>query len=81
MEVREGEGEQLIMFCTWKEEIRFAICPILTSCLSVVEVMKEDEAILLTGAERYSDYKGYGLCRVLLISMTLLMALVATPLD
>lgn len=43
-----------------QEEIRFLICPeLIISCL-VCEKMEKNEAILIIGAERYSDYQGYG---------------------
>jgi poly(ADP-ribose) glycohydrolase len=43
-----------------QEEIRFMINPeCLVSCL-LCEAMAKDEAILITGAEQFSSYKGYG---------------------
>ncbi|KAH7721575.1 hypothetical protein AAVH_10874, partial [Aphelenchoides avenae] len=43
-----------------QEEIRFLICPeMIVSCL-VCEKMEPNEAIFIIGAERYSDYEGYG---------------------
>lgn len=43
----------------FQEEIRFLICPeMIVSCL-LCEKMAPDEAILIIGAERYSDYEGY----------------------
>jgi len=42
-----------------QEEIRFLICPeMIISCL-ICEKMQPDEAILIVGAERYSNYDGY----------------------
>lgn len=44
----------------FQEEIRFLICPeMIVSCL-VCEKMEPNEAIFIIGAERYSDYEGYG---------------------
>lgn len=40
-----------------QEEIRFAICPELTVSMLLCAYMKDDEAIILTGAERFSNYK------------------------
>uniref|UniRef100_A0A914LEV2 poly(ADP-ribose) glycohydrolase n=1 Tax=Meloidogyne incognita TaxID=6306 RepID=A0A914LEV2_MELIC len=43
-----------------QEEIRFLICPELIISCFVCEKMEKNEAILIIGAERYSDYQGYG---------------------
>jgi len=42
-----------------QEEIMFAVCPELLVSLIFCEKMMESEAILLTGAEMFSNYTGY----------------------
>eukprot|EP00741_Cyanophora_paradoxa_P013031 tig00020675_g12585.t1 len=42
-----------------QEEIRFALSPECLVSMLVCPVMKDDEAILISGTERYSDYRGY----------------------
>ena len=42
-----------------QEEIRFALCPELIAGMALCAAMRDDEALLMTGAERYSDYEGY----------------------
>lgn len=42
-----------------QEEIRFAVCPELTVSLLLCEVMKENEAIIISGFERFSSCSGY----------------------
>ncbi|XP_049820931.1 poly(ADP-ribose) glycohydrolase isoform X2 [Aethina tumida] len=42
-----------------QEEIRFIICPELIISRLFVEQMGDQEAVVITGAERYSDYTGY----------------------
>ncbi|VDD90931.1 unnamed protein product, partial [Enterobius vermicularis] len=43
-----------------QEEIRFLICPeLILSCL-FCERMSENEAIFISGAQRFSNYTGYG---------------------
>lgn len=42
-----------------QEEIRFVICPELFVTKLFCECLKPNEAILITGVERYSDYTGY----------------------
>lgn len=42
-----------------QEEIRFVICPELLVTKLFCECLKPSEAILVTGAERYSNYTGY----------------------
>ncbi|KAL3101038.1 hypothetical protein niasHS_001498 [Heterodera schachtii] len=42
-----------------QEEIRFLICPELVVACLICERMDDNEAILLLGAERFSDYRGY----------------------
>ncbi|XP_063697469.1 poly(ADP-ribose) glycohydrolase-like [Culicoides brevitarsis] len=42
-----------------QEEIRFVICPELLVSMLFVECMKPNEAVLVTGAERFSNYSGY----------------------
>lgn len=42
-----------------QEEIRFMLCPeMIASCL-LCEKMEDDEAIMILGAEQYSDHDGY----------------------
>jgi poly(ADP-ribose) glycohydrolase len=43
-----------------QEEIRFSINPELTCAMLFCENMTDLEAIVLTGAERFSNYNGYG---------------------
>eukprot|EP00051_Salpingoeca_urceolata_P002543 m.51101 g.51101 ORF g.51101 m.51101 type:complete len:519 (+) comp12198_c1_seq3:46-1602(+) len=43
-----------------QEEIRFAICPLLTVSLVFCESMLPLESLRLTGAEQFSQYDGYG---------------------
>lgn len=53
-------SEQRLCFLLFVQEIRFVINPeCLVSCL-VCEVMADNEAIAIIGAERFSNYKGYG---------------------
>ncbi|KAH0548451.1 hypothetical protein KQX54_001365 [Cotesia glomerata] len=42
-----------------QEEIRFVICPELLVTMLVTEVLNDTEAVIVTGAERYSNYTGY----------------------
>eukprot|EP00128_Syssomonas_multiformis_P011885 Colp12_sorted_trinity150504_noHs@9308 len=42
-----------------QEEIRFLICPEYLVSLLFCEVMDDNEAIVITGAERFSSYSGY----------------------
>lgn len=42
-----------------QEEIRFAICPELIVSRLFCPVMHSNEAIIITGAEQFSKYKGY----------------------
>ncbi|KAK2178357.1 hypothetical protein NP493_546g02036 [Ridgeia piscesae] len=42
-----------------QEEIRFVICPELILSLLFTEVLTDNEAVVITGSQRYSDYKGY----------------------
>ncbi|CAD6231952.1 GSCOCG00001669001-RA-CDS [Cotesia congregata] len=42
-----------------QEEIRFLICPELLVTMLVTEVLDDTEAVIVTGAERYSNYTGY----------------------
>ncbi|VDK84342.1 unnamed protein product [Litomosoides sigmodontis] len=43
-----------------QEEIRFLICPEMIVSMIVCERMRNNEAIIICGAERFSDYSGYG---------------------
>ncbi|CAH1176930.1 unnamed protein product [Phaedon cochleariae] len=43
-----------------QEEIRFVICPELLISRLFVEQLGDQEAVIVTGVERYSKYKGYG---------------------
>ncbi|KAF9958634.1 hypothetical protein BGZ65_001293, partial [Modicella reniformis] len=43
-----------------QEEIRFVICPELIASRLFTQTMQENEAVLIKGAERYSNYNGYG---------------------
>ncbi|XP_012287072.1 poly(ADP-ribose) glycohydrolase [Orussus abietinus] len=42
-----------------QEEIRFVICPELMVTMLVTEALDDTEALIVTGVERYSKYKGY----------------------
>lgn len=42
-----------------QEEIRFVICPELMVTMLITEVLDDTEALIVTGAERYSEYEGY----------------------
>ncbi len=42
-----------------QEEIRFAICPELLVSMLLADVMRDDEAIVIAGHERFSNYRGY----------------------
>lgn len=42
-----------------QEEIRFTICPELIVSMLFMERMDDEECILIRGAERFSNYKGY----------------------
>ncbi|KAF8970756.1 hypothetical protein BGZ46_010400, partial [Entomortierella lignicola] len=42
-----------------QEEIRFAICPELIISRLFTQQLRENEALLIKGAERYSNYNGY----------------------
>ncbi|KAG0221642.1 hypothetical protein BGX31_009664, partial [Mortierella sp. GBA43] len=43
-----------------QEEIRFAICPELIISRLFTLTLQDNEALLIKGAERYSNYNGYG---------------------
>ncbi|KAL3982892.1 Poly (ADP-ribose) glycohydrolase (PARG) family protein [Acanthocheilonema viteae] len=43
-----------------QEEIRFLICPEMIVSMILCERMHHNEAIVICGAERFSDYSGYG---------------------
>ncbi|CAH0581095.1 unnamed protein product [Chrysodeixis includens] len=43
-----------------QEEIRFVICPELMVSMLFTEVLSPNEALMIIGAERYSNYTGYG---------------------
>ncbi|XP_076754595.1 poly(ADP-ribose) glycohydrolase [Xylocopa sonorina] len=42
-----------------QEEIRFVICPELMVTMLVTEKLDDTEALIVSGVERYSQYKGY----------------------
>ena len=42
-----------------QEEIRFCICPELVVSMLINDVMEDNEAIVITGHERFSSYYGY----------------------
>lgn len=42
-----------------QEEIRFVICPELMVTMLVTEELDDTEALIVSGIERYSKYKGY----------------------
>ena len=42
-----------------QEEIRFSICPELIVSMLLMDCMDENEAISITGFERFSHYSGY----------------------
>ena len=42
-----------------QEEIRFSICPELTVSMLLMECMDGNEAISITGFERFAHYSGY----------------------
>ena len=43
-----------------QEEIRFLVCPELILSQLIVEELDPDECLIIVGAERYSNYSGYG---------------------
>ncbi|KAF7988092.1 hypothetical protein HCN44_007586, partial [Aphidius gifuensis] len=43
-----------------QEEIRFVICPELIVSRLFTDVLENTEALVITGIEQYSNYKGYG---------------------
>uniref|UniRef100_F1KZ17 poly(ADP-ribose) glycohydrolase n=1 Tax=Ascaris suum TaxID=6253 RepID=F1KZ17_ASCSU len=43
-----------------QEEIRFLICPEMMVSMLLCERMDHNESIVILGAQRYSDYEGYG---------------------
>lgn len=42
-----------------QEEIRFCICPELIVSMLINDAMEDNEAIVITGYERFSYYEGY----------------------
>ncbi|KAI0212171.1 Poly(ADP-ribose) glycohydrolase [Lamellibrachia satsuma] len=42
-----------------QEEIRFVICPELIVSLLFTEVLEDNEAVVITGPQRFSSYEGY----------------------
>jgi poly(ADP-ribose) glycohydrolase len=42
-----------------QEEIRFAICPEMIVSMLVTESLDSNEALMMTGCERFSNYEGY----------------------
>jgi poly(ADP-ribose) glycohydrolase len=43
-----------------QEEIKFTICPELLVSILFCECLKDDESLLVIGAEDFCTYKGYG---------------------
>jgi poly(ADP-ribose) glycohydrolase len=43
-----------------QEEIRFSICPELVASMLFMECMAPNEAVVMSGFEQFSHYKGYG---------------------
>ncbi|KAG6462644.1 poly(ADP-ribose) glycohydrolase isoform X2 [Manduca sexta] len=52
-------GGGVLTYGCVQEEIRFVICPELIVTMLFTEMMKPDEAVLILGCERYSEYSGY----------------------
>uniref|UniRef100_A0A0N5AGM0 poly(ADP-ribose) glycohydrolase n=1 Tax=Syphacia muris TaxID=451379 RepID=A0A0N5AGM0_9BILA len=53
-------GGGVVRFGCVQEEIRFLICPELIASCIFCEKMNVDEALIISGAQRYSNYTGYG---------------------
>ncbi|GJQ74494.1 hypothetical protein Trydic_g21363 [Trypoxylus dichotomus] len=53
-------GGGVLAYGCVQEEIRFIICPELIVSRLFTEELNANEALLITGAERYSNYSGYG---------------------
>lgn len=53
-------GGGVLKYGAVQEEIRFLINPELLVSMLFMEKMKSNEAIIITGCERYSNYTGYG---------------------
>ncbi|KAF5300802.1 hypothetical protein FQR65_LT09105 [Abscondita terminalis] len=53
-------GGGVLAYGCVQEEIRFIICPELIVGRLFTEQLGETEALIVTGAERYSSYSGYG---------------------
>ncbi|XP_071952189.1 poly(ADP-ribose) glycohydrolase-like [Antedon mediterranea] len=52
-------GGGVLGYGSVQEEIRFLICPELLVSRLFTEVLDDNECLLVTGPERFSDYKGY----------------------
>ncbi|XP_076640444.1 poly(ADP-ribose) glycohydrolase isoform X2 [Colletes latitarsis] len=52
-------GGGVLGFGCVQEEIRFVICPELMVTMLVTEELDDTEALIVSGIERYSKYKGY----------------------
>ncbi|XP_066150021.1 poly(ADP-ribose) glycohydrolase-like [Euwallacea fornicatus] len=53
-------GGGVLRYGCVQEEIRFVICPELIVSRLFVEQLGNGEAVIVTGAERYNNYTGYG---------------------
>ncbi|CAG9785390.1 unnamed protein product [Diatraea saccharalis] len=53
-------GGGVLNFGCVQEEIRFVICPELMISMLFTEMLKPNEALMIIGCERYSNYSGYG---------------------
>ncbi|KAG0287170.1 hypothetical protein BGZ98_004780, partial [Dissophora globulifera] len=62
-----------------QEEIRFAICPELIVSRLFTQNLQDNEALLIKGAERFSNYNGYGVSDNLGRRMTEICAIDALP--
>lgn len=56
---KEVGGGVLARGCL-QEEIRFVICPELIAARFFTDALQMHEALIITGAERFSRYSGYG---------------------
>lgn len=53
-------GGGVLHFGCVQEEIRFLMCPELIVSMLFTEELDDNECLLMTGAEQYSTYRGYG---------------------
>ncbi|ERL94596.1 hypothetical protein D910_11873, partial [Dendroctonus ponderosae] len=53
-------GGGVLRYGCVQEEIRFVICPELIVSRLFVEQLRNSEAVIITGVERYNNYSGYG---------------------